>query len=96
MARAVLLSPEEHAGQTYDLTGPEELSLAEAAAIVTEVTGQPTHYVEETPEEAFASPASYGAPDWELQGWVTSYLAIAAGQHAGLSEMSSASPGNVR
>lgn len=86
VARAVLLSPEEHAGQTYDLTGPEELSMAEAAAIVTEVTGQPTRYVEETPEEAFASRASYGAPDWELQGWVTSYLARAAGQQDGLSD----------
>ena len=86
VARAVLLSPEEHAGHTYDLTGPEELSMAEAAAIVTEVTGQPTHYVEETPQEAFASRASYGAPDWELQGWVTSFLAIAAGQQAGLSD----------
>ena len=86
VARAVLLSPEERAGHTYDLTGPEELSMAEAAAIVTEVTGQPTHYVEETPEEAFASRASYGAADWELQGWVTSYLAIAAGEQAGLSD----------
>ncbi|HVF13266.1 MAG TPA: hypothetical protein VM942_01635 [Acidimicrobiales bacterium] len=86
VARAVLLSPKEHAGHTYDLTGPEELSLAEAAAIVTQMTGQPTRYVEETPAEAFASRASYGAPDWELQGWVTSYLAIAAGQQAGLSD----------
>lgn len=86
VVQAVLLSPEEHAGHTYDLTGPEELTLAEAAAILTEVTGQPTHYVEETPEEAYASRASYGAPDWELQGWVTSYLAIAAGQQGGLSE----------
>ena len=86
VARAVLLSPEEHAGHTYDLTGPEELSMAEAAAIVTEVTGQPTRYVEESPEEAFASRASYGAPDWELHGWVTSYLAIAAGQQDGLSD----------
>lgn len=86
MARAVLLSPEEHAGHTYDLTGPEELSLAVAAAIVTEVTGRRTLYVEETPEEAFTSRATYGAPDWELQGWVTSYLAIAAGQLGGLSD----------
>lgn len=42
--------------------------------------------MEETPEEAYASRASYGAPDWELQGWVTSYLAIAAGHQAGLSD----------
>ena len=60
--------------------------MADAAAIVTDVTGQPTHYVEETSDEAFASRAAYGAPDWELQGWVTSYLAIAAGQQDGLSD----------
>ena len=86
VARTVLMSPEEHAGHTYDLTGPEELSMTEAAAIVTEVTGRLTRYVEETADEAFASRASYGAPDWELQGWVTSYLAIAAGQQDGLSD----------
>ena len=50
------------------------------------MSGQRTHYVEETPEDAVASRASYGAPDWELQGSVTSYLAIAAGQQAGLSD----------
>lgn len=86
VARAVLLSPEEHADHTYDLTGPEELTLADAAAIVTEVTGQSTHYVDETSEEAYSSRALYGAPNWELKGWVTSYLTIAAGQQAGLSE----------
>ena len=85
VAHAVLRAPDEHAGRTYDLTGPEELTLAAAAAIVSQATGQPMRYVEETPEEAYASRASYGAPDWELQGWVTSYLSIGAGEQAGLS-----------
>jgi hypothetical protein len=37
-------------------------------------------YVPETLEEAYASRASSGAPDWEIAGWVTSYAAIAAGE----------------
>jgi NAD(P)H dehydrogenase (quinone) len=31
-------------------------------------------------EEAYASRASYGAPEWEVEGWVTTYEAIAAGE----------------
>lgn len=34
----------------------------------------------ETLEEARASRAPSGAPDWEIEGWVTSYAAIAAGE----------------
>src|SRR6185312_12648472 len=41
-AVAVLRAPGEHAGRTYDLTGPAAIGLAEAAATITEVTGRPT------------------------------------------------------
>ena len=34
VAAAVLAAPEEHEGRTYDVTGPQALSLDEAAAIV--------------------------------------------------------------
>ena len=30
-------------------------------------------------EEAYASRAHYGAPGWEVAGWVTTYAAIANG-----------------
>lgn len=33
-----------------------------------------------TVAEAYAARASYGAPKFEVDGWVTSYLAIAAGE----------------
>lgn len=85
-AVAVLARPNEHAGQTYDLTGPEQLSLESMAAVLTEVTGRQFRYVDETLAEAYASRASYGAPDWEVEAWVTTYLAIAAGEMAGLSD----------
>jgi len=37
-------------------------------------------YVEETLEEARASRAPSGAPDWEIEGSVSSYAAIATGE----------------
>ena len=56
------------------MTGPQPLSLAQTA----EMMG--ARYVPEPVEEAYASRARYGAPDWEVAGWVTSYEAIATGE----------------
>ncbi|QNE75015.1 NAD(P)H-binding protein [Streptomyces finlayi] len=69
-----------HDDATYDLTGPEAFTLAEAAEELTRRTGRPVRYVPETRDEAYASRASHGAEDWEVAGWVTSYEAIAAGE----------------
>jgi uncharacterized protein YbjT (DUF2867 family) len=85
-AAAVLRDPAAHRDRTYDLTGPEALTLAEAAAVVTEVTGRPTRFVNETLEEAYASRASYGAPDWQVDAWVSTYTAIARGELAAVSD----------
>lgn len=85
-ATAVLLDPAHHAGRTYDLTGPELLTLDRLAAVVTEVTGRPVRYVPETVEEAFASRARFGAPDWQVEAWVSTYTAIASGELARLSD----------
>ena len=84
-AVAVLRDPAAHAGATYDLTGPEELTLTEVAEVLTAVTGRPVTYHPETVEEAYASRASYGAPDWQVDAWVSTYTAIAAGEMAGVS-----------
>ncbi|PVU82729.1 NAD(P)-dependent oxidoreductase [Cellulomonas sp. WB94] len=82
VAAGILLAADEHAGATYELTGSEALTLTEAAQIITEVTGRATTYVPETIEEAYASRASYGAPDWQVDAWVSTYTAIAAGELA--------------
>ena len=79
-ATAVLLDPEPHAGITYTLTGPEALTLTEAAERLTAARGRPFRFHNETLEEAYASRASYSAPDWQVEAWVTTYTAIAAGQ----------------
>jgi uncharacterized protein YbjT (DUF2867 family) len=85
VAVTVLRDPAAHAGRTYDLTGPESLTLAEIAAALTAVTGRAVRYVPETVAEAFASRASYGAPDWQVEAWVSTYTAVAAGEMAAVS-----------
>jgi NAD(P)H dehydrogenase (quinone) len=81
VAAAVLLEGgDRHDGRSYDLTGPEALTMAEAAQRLSELAGRTVTYHPETLEEAYASRASYGAPDWEVDGWVTTYVAIANGE----------------
>ncbi|MFJ2136096.1 NAD(P)H-binding protein [Streptomyces sp. NPDC098085] len=90
-ATAVLLADTEpdgtrHDGVTYDLTGPEAFTLAEAAEELGRAAGRTITYVPETREEAYASRAHYGAEDWEVAGWVTSYEAIATGEMSTVSD----------
>jgi len=84
VAVAVLRDPAVHAGRVYSLTGPEALPLSEVAAAITAVIGRSVTYRPETVEEAYASRAGYGAPDWQVEAWVSTYTAIAAGELAGV------------
>jgi NAD(P)H dehydrogenase (quinone) len=84
-ALAVLRDPAIHKGRTYNLTGPEELSMSGAAEALTAGTGRTIGYHSETVEEAYSSRASYGAAQWQLDAWVSTYTAIAAGELAGIS-----------
>jgi uncharacterized protein YbjT (DUF2867 family) len=83
-AVAVLLHPEAHAGATYSLTGPEALTLDEVAAVLTGAQGRLVAYRPETVPEAYASRAVYAAADWQVDAWVSTYTAIAAGELAGV------------
>ena len=80
VAAAVLRDPAAHAGATYSLTGPAAFTLAEAAETITRVTGRRVTYQPETVEEAYASRAHYGAPQFQVDAWVSTYTAIAAGE----------------
>jgi uncharacterized protein YbjT (DUF2867 family) len=75
-----------HENQAYLLTGATALTLAEAARVMTEVTGHRVVYKAETIEEAYESRSHFGAPDWEVEGWVTSYVAIARGELGDVSD----------
>jgi NAD(P)H dehydrogenase (quinone) len=69
-----------HDGRSYDLTGPRAMTLYEIADDMSRASGRDITYHPETMEEAYASRSGYGAPDWEVAGWVTSYAAIATGE----------------
>ena len=85
-ATSVLADPVAHEGRTYSLTGPEALTLTEAAATMSRVLGRDVAFEDETVEEAYASRASYGAPGWQLDAWVSTYTAIAAGELAAVTD----------
>jgi NAD(P)H dehydrogenase (quinone) len=85
VASAVLRHPASHVGATYDLTGPQALTFDEVAATITAVTGRPVTYHRETLDEAYASRASFGAPAWQVDAWVSTYTSIAKGELEGVS-----------
>jgi uncharacterized protein YbjT (DUF2867 family) len=80
VAAVVLRDPDAHAGKAYDLTGPEALTMTEVAGILTEITGRPHRFVDETMDEARASRSGYGAPDWLVDAWISTYTAIRDGE----------------
>jgi uncharacterized protein YbjT (DUF2867 family) len=79
-AAVAVLTDERNDARVYDLTGPESISMAEVAEALTAASGRLITYDDETLDQAYASRASFGAPDWEVAGWVTSYSAIAVGE----------------
>ena len=81
-----LLLDDHHPTARYDVTGPALLTMADVAAHLSEASGQPVQFVNETLEEAYASRAHYGAPQFEVEGWVTSYQAIGLGELAVVSD----------
>jgi NAD(P)H dehydrogenase (quinone) len=80
VAAVVTLNPEPHSGVAYDLTGPALFTLEDAADMLAAVSGRPIRFERETVAEAYASRARYDAPREELDAWVTTYTAIAAGE----------------
>lgn len=84
-AVAVLQDPGAHAGRTYDLTGPEALSFADVARVVSDALGRPVTFYDETVAEAYESRKKWKAPDWQVDAWVSTYTSIASGAMAHVS-----------
>ena len=84
MAVRVLTDPPAtHDGNTYNLTGPDLAHHGRGGRRHrgrngTDLSG----YQNETEAEAYASRAVYGAPDWQVSAWVSTYQAIALGEPA--------------
>ena len=63
VAVAVLVEP-GHAGQVYEITGPEALSFGDVAQQLTATTGRPVKYVDISPESAIDTLVGSGVPTW--------------------------------
>ena len=76
---AAILTGDGHEGRTYDLTGPAAFTLAEAAELMSRLSGKRISFHDESDEEAFASRAHFGAAEWLVRAWVGTYWAIREG-----------------
>jgi NAD(P)H dehydrogenase (quinone) len=74
-----------HDGRSYDLTGPEAMTLGETVSRLSTLTGRMVAYVPETWAEALESRRALGVAEWQAVGWASSYAAIAAGELATVS-----------
>lgn len=62
-AVAVLTEPGQHAGRTYELTGPRALTFAEAVELISRASGRPLTYRRVSPEEYAATLVAEGLSD---------------------------------
>ncbi len=63
VAAEIAASPAAHVGKTYALTGPELLSYADVAAVLSKVLGRPIVFSERTIEEDKQAMMSVGVPE---------------------------------
>jgi uncharacterized protein YbjT (DUF2867 family) len=79
---AEVLATDGHAGQTYELTGPEALTSADCAAALSEALGREIRHVD-VPEEAFRGGlAQAGVPAPVADNLAKYYVMVKAGEFA--------------
>ena len=79
-AAAKLLAGDEPLLGTFLMTGPTALSLSETAALIGSMKNQSLRYEDEPVDAAKEWRSKLGVPAWEVDTWVGSYEAIAAGE----------------
>ena len=85
VAAKILENPGKWENQTLNMTGPEELSMAEIVKAVSKYFGKEIKYIEETVEEAYESRKIWKAEQWEYDSWVSTYTAISENEQSGIS-----------
>lgn len=77
---AKVLTTEGHVGKEYILTGPESLSYAQAAQLLTEVTKETISYPAPTAEEYTQTLKAAGAPDF-IAPYMTTVYSLISNNH---------------
>jgi len=78
-AAHLLTRPAEHAGKTYNLTGPASLSMTDAAGALTQALGTPVTAREIPADAAVAAMTAAGMPAWVAEVVGREYAAAYAG-----------------
>jgi NAD(P)H dehydrogenase (quinone) len=79
-AAAKLLASHKPLHGTFAMTGPSAFSLSETAALIGSLKRQALNYEDEPVEAAKGWRSKLGVPAWEVDTWIGSYEAIAAGE----------------
>jgi NAD(P)H dehydrogenase (quinone) len=79
-AAAKLLASDEPLLGTFPFTGPSALSLSDTAALLSTLKHRTLRYEDEPVDAAKDWRSKLGVPAWEVETWVGSYEAIAAGE----------------
>ncbi|WP_406083814.1 NAD(P)H-binding protein [Micromonospora zamorensis] len=66
-AAAILAAPERHEGRIYTPTGPESITLHQAADDIARTLGQPVRYVPQSPEKARDNLLRAGLDQWTAE-----------------------------
>ncbi|MFI6234861.1 SDR family oxidoreductase [Micromonospora sp. NPDC050784] len=64
---AILAAPQQHEGMIYTPTGPESITLEQAAAEIARTLGQPVRYVPQSPEQARDGLLQAGLDQWSAE-----------------------------
>jgi uncharacterized protein YbjT (DUF2867 family) len=83
---ARLLSNPPPASGALVLAGPESLTMDETAERLSRLAGRQLRYEDETIEEAREWRRGLGVAEWEVDMMIGSYLAVAAGELADMSD----------
>ncbi len=84
-AAAAVLTSAGHTGRTYELTGPEAMTMPQASAQLSEAIGREVVYVDVPADQFRASLVAAGLPDWLTDAIVALYTTIREGHAATVS-----------
>lgn len=87
VAARIFMEPQLHAGKVYDLTGPESLSNAEAAGIISQVIGESVIYRAATDEQTESSYHKLGLSPWRIATLMSLSRYIRQGRAAQTTDM---------
>jgi uncharacterized protein YbjT (DUF2867 family) len=65
-AARILMTPEAHAGKTYELNGPGAFSYPEVAQQISQVTGRSVQFIDIPEEAQRKAMLEMGMPDWQV------------------------------